>query len=86
MAVISLKNYFKLYNKVAGMSGTIMSVNEELKTVYGLNCEALPTHKPLIRIDMPLRVYRTEEQKEKAIIVPHQRKSPGRSTNISRMY
>lgn len=68
MAVISLKNYFKLYNKVAGMSGTIMSVNEELKTVYGLNCEALPTHKPLIRVDMPLRIFRTEEQKEKAII------------------
>jgi preprotein translocase subunit SecA len=68
MAVISLKNYFKLYNKVAGMSGTIMSVKEELKSVYGLNCEALPTHKPLIRVDMPLRIYRTEEQKEKAII------------------
>lgn len=68
MAVISLKNYFKLYNKVAGMSGTIMAVKKELKTVYGINSEALPTHKPLIRVDMPLRVYRTEEQKEKAII------------------
>ena len=68
MAVISLKNYFRLYNKVAGMSGTIMAVADELEDVYGLKCEALPTHKPLIRIDMPLRVYRTEEQKEKAII------------------
>lgn len=68
MAVISLKNYFKLYNKVAGMSGTIMTVKEELETTYGLKCEALPTHKPLIRVDMPLCVYRTEEQKEKAII------------------
>lgn len=68
MAVISLKNYFKLYKKVAGMSGTIMAVKEELKAVYGLNCETLPTHKPLIRVDMPLRVYRTEEQKERAII------------------
>lgn len=68
MAVISLKNYFKLYDKVAGMSGTIMAVKDELEDVYGLKCEALPTHKPLIRIDMPLRVYRTEEQKEKAII------------------
>ena len=68
MAVISLKNYFKLYNKVAGMSGTIMAVADELEDVYGLKCEALPTHKPLIRKDMPLRVYRTEEQKEKAII------------------
>ena len=57
MAVISLKNYFKLYNKVAGMSGTIMSVKEELKSVYGLNCEALPTHKPLICVDMPLRFF-----------------------------
>lgn len=68
MAVISLKNYFKLYKKVAGMSGTIMAVKNELKKVYGLNCEALPTHKPLIRVDMPLRVFRTEERKEKAII------------------
>lgn len=68
MAVISLKNYFKLYHKVAGMSGTIMAVKDELEDVYGLKCESLPTHKPLIRIDMPLRVYRTEEQKEKAII------------------
>lgn len=68
MAVISLKNYFKLYDKVAGMSGTIMAVKDELEDVYGLKCEALPTHNPLIRIDMPLRVYRTEEQKEKAII------------------
>ena len=68
MAVISLKNYFKLYHKVAGMSGTIMAVREELKSVYGLNSEALPTHKPLIRVDLPLLVFRTEEQKEKAII------------------
>lgn len=68
MAVISLKNYFRLYNKVAGMSGTIMSVKKELKSIYGLNCETLPTHKPLIRVDMPLRIFRTEEQKEKAII------------------
>ena len=68
MAVISLKNYFKLYHKVAGMSGTIMAVKEELKSVYGLNSEALPTHKPLIRVDLPLLVFRTEEQKEKAII------------------
>jgi len=68
MAVISLKNYFKLYNKVAGMSGTIMAVKDELKFVYGLECEALPTHEPMIRTDMPLRVYRTEERKEKAII------------------
>lgn len=68
MAVISLKNYFKLYKKIAGMSGTIMAVKNELEDVYGLKSEALPTHKPLIRIDMPLHVYRTEEQKEKAII------------------
>ena len=68
MAVISLKNYFKLYKKVAGMSGTIMAVKDELKSVYGLKCEALPTHKPMIRTDIPLRVYRTEERKEKEII------------------
>ena len=84
MAVISLKNYFKLYHKVAGMSGTIMAVREELKSVYGLNSEALPTHKPLIRVDLPLLVFRTEEQKEKAIInLIKNNQQAGRPTLVS---
>lgn len=67
MAVISLKNYFRLYNKIAGMSGTIMPVKEELLELYGLKCSALPTHKPVIRRDEPLRVFRTSALKDQAI-------------------
>lgn len=68
MAVISLKNYFRLYNKIAGMSGTIMPVQEELQSVYNLRCTSLPTHKPLIREDFPLRIFKTAADKDKAIM------------------
>lgn len=68
MAVISLKNYFRLYHKIAGMSGTIMPVQEELQSIYNLRCASLPTHKPLIRKDAPLRIFKTAADKNKAII------------------
>lgn len=68
MAVISLKNYFKLYNKMCGMSGTIMSVEQELSDIYGLKCASLPTHKPCIRVDKPLQIYKTKEEKDVAIV------------------
>lgn len=68
MAVISLKNYFKLYTKLCGMTGTVMPVAEELKNDYNLNSVVIPTHRPLIRRDMSLRVFRTKEEKDKAIV------------------
>lgn len=68
MAVVSLKNYFRLYKKIAGMSGTIMSVKDELLEIYNLPCASLPTHKPLIRKDLPLRIFKTSQQKDDAII------------------
>lgn len=68
MAVISLKNYFLLYKKIAGMSGTIMPVEDELKEIYNLRCASLPTHKPLIRQDNPLRIFKNTEDKDNAII------------------
>lgn len=68
MAVISLKNYFKLYDKISGMSGTIMPVERELHEIYNLKSVALPTHRPTIRVDEPLRIYRTKEQKDNAIV------------------
>lgn len=68
MAVISLKNYFKLYAKIAGMSGTIMPVEDELKEIYNLNCALLPTHKPLRRIDKPFRIFKDTAEKDAAII------------------
>lgn len=68
MAVISLKNYFRLYNKCSGMSGTIMDVAEELESVYGLKAVSIPTHFPLIRMDFPIKVYKTKSSKDKAIV------------------
>ena len=68
MAVISLKNYFRLYNKCSGMSGTIMTVSDELEQVYGLHSVSIPTHAPLIRIDLSLKVYKTKVSKDKAIV------------------
>lgn len=67
-AVISLKNYFKLYDKVSGMSGTIMPVEDELAEIYGIKCVAIPTHRPMRRVDEPLRIFRTLKQKDDAII------------------
>jgi preprotein translocase subunit SecA len=68
MAVISLKNYFRLYNKCSGMSGTIMTISEELEQVYGLHSVSIPTHAPQIRTDLSLKVYKTKTAKDKAIV------------------
>ena len=68
MAVISLKNYFKLYKKIAGMSGTIMPVKDELLETYNLKSASVPTHKPMIRVDVPLRIFKTAKLKDDAII------------------
>lgn len=68
IAVISLGNYFKLYEKLAGMSGTIMPVATELAGVYGLKSRPLPTHKPVIREEKPIRVFRNAGSKDAAII------------------
>ena len=68
IAVISLGNYFKLYEKLAGMSGSIMPVAAELASVYGLKSRRLPTHRPVIREEKPLRVFRDARSKDEAII------------------
>jgi len=68
MAVISLKNYFKLYDKICGMSGTIMSAEAELTDIYNLPCAVLPTHKPCIRKDFPMQIFKTAADKDAEII------------------
>lgn len=68
MGTITLKNYFKLYQKVSGMSGTIDSVAEEFKEVYNLDSVAIPTHNRLIREDRPFRIFATEKEKWQAIV------------------
>ncbi|MDE5883032.1 MAG: SEC-C domain-containing protein, partial [Muribaculaceae bacterium] len=68
LGVISLKNYLRLYSKVAGMSGTILAAADELKELYGLNSASLPTHKTNIRIDLQIRVFKTGKDKDAAIL------------------
>lgn len=83
IAVISLKSYFKLYTRICGMSGTIMSIQDELHEIYGLKCKSIPTHKPCIRKDLPLRVYKTEKEKDEALIkYILQNKSEGRPSLV----
>lgn len=68
LAEISQKNFYKLYSKCSGMSGTVMPVKEELKKIYGLKSITVPTHRPMIRKDEPLRIYRTEKAKDAAML------------------
>lgn len=66
-AVISLKNYFKLYERLAGMSGTVRPVSGELKEVYGLNTAVIAPNRPCIRQDKGCRIYRTSEERDKGV-------------------
>ncbi len=68
LASITFQNYFRMYEKVAGMTGTALTSAEEFYKVYHLDVVAVPTNKPMIRTDLPDRVYQTEEAKFKAIV------------------
>lgn len=68
LASITFQNYFRMYKKLAGMTGTADTEAFEFQQIYGLNTVVLPTNKPMIRKDEPDLIYLTEEQKFKAII------------------
>jgi preprotein translocase subunit SecA len=68
LATISFQNYFRLYNKLAGMTGTAMTEAEEFHQIYKLDVVEVPSNRGLARIDRPDRIYRTEEGKFQAII------------------
>jgi preprotein translocase subunit SecA len=68
LATITLQNYFRMYKKLAGMTGTAATEADEFLKIYGLEVVVIPTHKPMIRIDYPDAVYKTERAKFKAII------------------
>jgi preprotein translocase subunit SecA len=68
LATITLQHYFKLYKKLAGMTGTAKTEEEEFKQIYGLSVVQIPTHKPMIRIDLPDRLFTTEKAKFNAIV------------------
>lgn len=68
LATITFQNYFRLYDKLAGMTGTALTEAEEFGTIYKLDIIEIPTNKPLIRIDNPDVIYKNDNGKFKAIL------------------
>ncbi|MDR7415806.1 MAG: preprotein translocase subunit SecA [Armatimonadota bacterium] len=68
LATITLQNYFRMYEKLAGMTGTAKTEEEELRKIYGLEVVVIPTHKPMIRVDYPDLVFKTEAAKWRAVV------------------
>ncbi|MDH7577968.1 MAG: preprotein translocase subunit SecA [Bacillota bacterium] len=68
LATITFQNYFRMYRKLAGMTGTAATEEEEFRKIYGLDVVVVPTHKPMIRVDHPDAVYRTEQGKFAAVV------------------
>ena len=67
-ATITFQNYFRLYKKLSGMTGTAKTEEEEFRTIYGLDVLEIPTNKPVARKDYPDVIYKTAAGKERAII------------------
>jgi len=67
-ATITFQNYFRMYEKLAGMTGTAMTEQEEFYKIYNLEVVAIPTHKPVIRIDYPDAVYKSGQAKWRAVV------------------
>ena len=68
LATITFQNYFRLYNKLSGMTGTATTEKDEFATIYKLDIIEIPTNKPVVRIDRPDVVYKTEAGKFRAVI------------------
>jgi preprotein translocase subunit SecA len=68
LATITFQNYFRMYEKLAGMTGTALTEKEEFQKIYNLDVVAIPTHKPMIRADHPDLVYKTESAKFRAVV------------------
>lgn len=68
MATITLQNYFRMYSKLAGMTGTAMTEEDEFKKIYNLEVAVIPTHRPTVREELSDRVYQTEKAKFEAVV------------------
>ncbi|MBQ3041025.1 MAG: preprotein translocase subunit SecA [Clostridia bacterium] len=68
IATITFQNYFRMYNKLSGMTGTALSEENEFREIYDLDVVVVPTNKPMIRIDHNDVVYKTRAGKERAIL------------------
>jgi len=67
-ATITFQNFFRLYSKLSGMTGTAKTEEAEFRTIYSLDVVEIPTNKPIKRVDMPDMIYSTLEGKKKAIV------------------
>ena len=80
LATITFQNYFRLYKKLSGMTGTALTEEQEFQQIYGMDVVEIPTNKPMIRIDHPDVIYKTAAAKYNAIIDQilecHERKQP----------
>ena len=68
LATITYQNFFRMYDKLAGMTGTADTEAREFAEIYNLAVRVIPTNKPVIRNDMPDQIYKTQEAKERAVI------------------
>ena len=67
-ATITLQNYFRMYHKLAGMTGTALTEEDEFRQIYGLDVIEIPTNRPMIRKDLNDKVYKSEVGKFKAVV------------------
>ncbi len=68
LATVTFQNYFRMYKKLSGMTGTAMTESDEFREIYGLDVVEIPTNKPVIREDLPDVVYKNERGKFNAVI------------------
>jgi preprotein translocase subunit SecA len=67
-ATITIQNYFRMYDKLAGMTGTAETEETEFYSIYGLEVSVIPTHRPIKRLDQADRIYKTRKEKHDAIM------------------
>ena len=87
LATITFQNYFRMYNKLSGMTGTALTEEEEFAAIYNLDVVEIPTNKPVLRKDYPDAIYKNESGKDRAILeqirVCHEKGQPALVGTIS---
>src|SRR5688572_12764104 len=68
LASITFQNYFRMYGKLSGMTGTADTEAYEFQQIYGLEVVVIPTHRPMVRADLPDQVYKTAREKFDAVV------------------
>jgi preprotein translocase subunit SecA len=77
LATITLQNFFRMYEKLAGMTGTAETESQEFWAIYKLDVSVIPTNKPCVRLDHNDVVYRTKREKYNAVIEESSRPTEG---------